>query len=182
MLRLSLIGNLGVDPEVGVTQKGTPIATLRVAVNHQRTDTTTGERREQTEWFRVRAMGRLVEPSQRPSKGGRVLVMTDLTSVITRRERVSHVSASMCGLMTSSRSAQPANRWLYARRTTLVDLLHRRRRAALCRLAAHCRPRTQQPARTTPTTIRICRGEAIFIRTERASLPIVHVAANALLT
>ena len=75
MLRLSLIGNLGVDPEVGVTQKGTPIATLRVAVNHQRTDTTTGERREQTEWFRVRAIGRLVEPSQRLSKGGRVLVV-----------------------------------------------------------------------------------------------------------
>jgi single-strand DNA-binding protein len=75
MLRLSLIGNLGVDPEVGVTQKGTPIATLRVAVNQQRTDTTTGERREQTEWFRVRAMGRLVEPAQRLVRGTRVLVV-----------------------------------------------------------------------------------------------------------
>jgi len=75
MLRLSLIGNLGVDPEVGATQKGTPIATLRVAVNQQRTDTTTGERHEQTEWFRVRAMGRLVEPAQRLSKGARVLVV-----------------------------------------------------------------------------------------------------------
>ena len=75
MLRLTLIGNLGVEPEVGVTQKGTPIATLCVAVNHQRTDTTTGERHEQTEWFRVRAMGRLVESAQRLSKGGRVLVV-----------------------------------------------------------------------------------------------------------
>jgi single-strand DNA-binding protein len=75
MLRLNLIGNLGVDPEVGTTQKGTPIATLRVAVNLQRTDTTTGGRHEQTEWFRVRAMGRLVEPAQRLSKGGRVLVV-----------------------------------------------------------------------------------------------------------
>jgi single-strand DNA-binding protein len=75
MLRLSLIGNLGVEPEVGATQKGAPIATLRVTVNQQRTDTTTGERREQTEWFRVRAMGRLVEPAQRLSKGGRVLVV-----------------------------------------------------------------------------------------------------------
>jgi single-strand DNA-binding protein len=75
MRRLTLIGNLGVEPEVGTTQKGAPIATLRVAVNHQRTDTTTGERQEQTEWFRVRAMGRLVEPAQRLSKGGRVLVV-----------------------------------------------------------------------------------------------------------
>jgi len=60
---------------------------------------------------------------------------------------------------------------MYAGKTTLVDLLHRRRRAALCRLDAHCQPSTQQTARTTLTTIRICRGEAIFIRTERASLP-----------
>jgi single-strand DNA-binding protein len=75
MLRLTLIGNLGVEPEVGTTQKGAPIATLRVAVNHQRTDTTTGERHEQTEWFRVRAFGRLVESAQRLSKGGRVLVV-----------------------------------------------------------------------------------------------------------
>ena len=75
MLRLSLIGNLGVDPEVGATQKGTPIATLRIAVNQQRTDTTTGERHEQTEWFRIRAMGRLIEPAQRLSKGARVLVV-----------------------------------------------------------------------------------------------------------
>jgi single-strand DNA-binding protein len=75
MLRLSLIGNLGMDPEVGSTQKGAPIATLRVAVNLQRTDITTGERQENTEWFRVRAMGRLVDLAQRTSKGDRVLVL-----------------------------------------------------------------------------------------------------------
>ena len=86
MLRLSLIGNLGVEPEIGTTQKGTPIATLRVAVNHQRTDTTTGERHEQTEWFRVRAMGRLVEPAGRLSKGNRVLVVGrfDIGHYLTR--------------------------------------------------------------------------------------------------
>jgi single-stranded DNA-binding protein len=44
MLNLTLVGNRGVDPTVGATHKGTPIATLRVAVNHVRTDTTTGER------------------------------------------------------------------------------------------------------------------------------------------
>ena len=75
MLRLSLIGNLGMDPEVGSTQKGAPIAALRVAVNHQRTDITTCERQELTEWFRVRAMGRLVDLAQRTSKGDRVLVV-----------------------------------------------------------------------------------------------------------
>src|SRR5215210_48132 len=75
MLNVTLIGNLGTDPTVGATQRGTSMASLRVAVNQSRTDTTTGERVESTEWFRVRAMGRLVEVAQRLSKGARVLVI-----------------------------------------------------------------------------------------------------------
>src|SRR6266516_3752515 len=75
MLNLTLVGNLGTDPTVGATQKETPIATLRVAVNQFRTDTTTGERTESTEWFRVRAMGRLVDLTERLTKGTRVLVI-----------------------------------------------------------------------------------------------------------
>ena len=75
MLRLSLIGNLGMHPEVGSSQKGAPIATLRVAVNYQRTNMTTGERQELMEWFRVRAMGRLVDLAQRMNKRDRVLVV-----------------------------------------------------------------------------------------------------------
>ncbi len=75
MLNLTLVGNLGAEPTVGATQKGTAIATMRVAVNHPRTDTTTGERTESTEWFRVRAMGRLVDLAERLTKGTRVLVI-----------------------------------------------------------------------------------------------------------
>ena len=75
MLNLTLVGNLGADPTVGATQKGTAIATMRVAVNQSRTDTTTGERTESTEWFRVRAMGRLVDLAERLTKGTRVLVI-----------------------------------------------------------------------------------------------------------
>src|SRR6266568_7185623 len=48
---------------------------MRVAVNQSRTDTTTRERTESTEWFRVRAMGRLVDLAQRLTKGSRVLVI-----------------------------------------------------------------------------------------------------------
>ncbi len=75
MLNLTLVGNLGAEPTVGATQKGTAIATMRVAVNQSRTDTTTRERAESTEWFRVRAMGRLVDLAQRLTKGSRVLVI-----------------------------------------------------------------------------------------------------------
>jgi|SRR5579859_3443213 len=75
MLNLTLVGNLGADPTVGATKKGTAVATMRVAVNHSRTDATTGERTESTEWFRVRAMGRLVDLAERLTKGSRVLVI-----------------------------------------------------------------------------------------------------------
>jgi single-strand DNA-binding protein len=79
MLNLTLVGNLGADATVGATRNGTPLATLRVAVNHMRTDATTGERIESAEWFRVRAMGRLVDLGQRLTKGSRVLVIGRLT-------------------------------------------------------------------------------------------------------
>ncbi len=75
MLRLTLIGHLGADAEMRTSQKGAAMATFSVAVNQVRNDTTTGERQEQTEWFRVRAMGRLASFAERLSKGQRVLVV-----------------------------------------------------------------------------------------------------------
>src|ERR671927_1694577 len=74
MLRVSLLGNLGAEPETRYSQKGSQVTSFRVAVNQLRTDAD-GERQESTEWFRVRAMGRLAESSQRLVKGGRVLVV-----------------------------------------------------------------------------------------------------------
>lgn len=73
MLRVSLLGNLGADPEQRYSQKGTPMTTFRVAVNQVRT-APDGERQEHTEWFRIRAMGRLADTTQRLAKGSRVLV------------------------------------------------------------------------------------------------------------
>ncbi len=73
MLRVELLGNLGADPEQRFTQAGAAMTTFRVAVNQVRTGPD-GERQENTEWFRVRTMGRLAESAQRLTKGGRVLV------------------------------------------------------------------------------------------------------------
>jgi single-strand DNA-binding protein len=75
MLNLTLVGNLGAEPTVGATQKGTAVTTMRVAVNQSRTNSSTGQRTESTEWFRVRAMGRLVDLAERLTKGTRVLVI-----------------------------------------------------------------------------------------------------------
>src|SRR5919202_2863442 len=74
MLRVSLLGNMGADPEVRYTAKGTQIVSIRVAVNLVRTGPD-GERQENTEWFRVRVSGRQSEFVQRLSKGTRVLAI-----------------------------------------------------------------------------------------------------------
>jgi single-strand DNA-binding protein len=73
MLRVSLLGNLGAEPEVRYTAKGTQLVTFRVAVNQVRTGPE-GERQENTEWFRVRVSGRQADFVSRLTKGSRVLV------------------------------------------------------------------------------------------------------------
>jgi single-strand DNA-binding protein len=74
MLRVTLLGNLGGDPEVRFTPKGTQIVQFSVAVNQVRIGPDR-ERQENTEWFRVRVTGRQQEYAQRLGKGSRVLVI-----------------------------------------------------------------------------------------------------------
>jgi single-strand DNA-binding protein len=78
MLRVSLLGNLGGDPEARYTPKGTQVVSFRAAVNQIRTGPD-GERQENTEWFRVTVSGRQTEFVSRLSKGSRVLVFGRLT-------------------------------------------------------------------------------------------------------
>jgi single-strand DNA-binding protein len=77
MLRVTLLGNLGADPEVRFSQKGSQLVQFRVAVNQVRTGAD-GERQENTEWFRIRVSGRQQEYAQRLVKGNRVLVIGKL--------------------------------------------------------------------------------------------------------
>ncbi|WP_065091609.1 single-stranded DNA-binding protein [Rhizobium leucaenae] len=51
--KVSLIGNLGADPEIRRTQDGRPIANIRLATAEHWRDKTSGERRERTEWHSV---------------------------------------------------------------------------------------------------------------------------------
>src|ERR1700730_1552103 len=74
MLRVTLLGNMGADPEIRWSQKGTQIASFTVAVNQVRTGPD-GERQENTEWFRVKVANRQLEFVQRLSKGTKVLVL-----------------------------------------------------------------------------------------------------------
>ena len=78
MLQVTLLGNLGSDPEARYTATGSKMVTFNVAVNQVRKGPD-GERQENTEWFRVRVTGPRTEYVQRFSKGNRVLVMGRLT-------------------------------------------------------------------------------------------------------
>lgn len=51
--KVTLIGNLGKDPEVRRTQDGRPICNLTVATSESWRDKNSGERKEKTEWHRV---------------------------------------------------------------------------------------------------------------------------------
>jgi single-strand DNA-binding protein len=74
MLRASLIGNLGSDPEIRYSQKGEQIVTVSVAVNQRKRLPGSEEWKESTEWFRVRCTGWRAELAQKLGKGQRVFV------------------------------------------------------------------------------------------------------------
>ena len=63
--KVTLVGNLGRDPEVRAMQNGDKIVQLSVATSDRWKDKNTGEQRERTEWHRVvifnDALGKIAE-------------------------------------------------------------------------------------------------------------------------
>ena len=59
--RVTILGNLGNDPEVKYTNSGSAIANLTVATSEEWKDKTTGESKSLTEWHRVVLFGKLAE-------------------------------------------------------------------------------------------------------------------------
>jgi len=57
MNRVTLIGNLGRDPEIRSFANGSKVASLRIATTETWKDRDTGERREATEWHSVQVFG-----------------------------------------------------------------------------------------------------------------------------
>jgi len=70
--KVMLIGNVGSDPEMRYTPNGKAVTSFRMATNYRYVGPD-GERREETEWFRVSVWGRQAEScNQFLSKGKRV--------------------------------------------------------------------------------------------------------------
>ena len=72
--KVTIVGNLGNDPEMRYTPSGVPVTRFSVATNRRWTSPE-GESREETVWFRVSAWRGLAETcNQYLSKGRQVLV------------------------------------------------------------------------------------------------------------
>jgi single-strand DNA-binding protein len=72
--RVTLIGNLGKDPEVKYTPSGTPVAKITLATNERYKDKN-GEWQERTEWHNVVLWQRLAEiAGEYLKKGGKVYI------------------------------------------------------------------------------------------------------------
>lgn len=76
--QITLVGNLGQDPEMRYTPNGDPVTSFSVAASRAWTGQD-GQRQEKTVWFRVSAWRRLAEScNQYLAKGRRVLVVGEL--------------------------------------------------------------------------------------------------------
>ncbi len=76
--QITLVGNLGSDPEMRYTPSGVAVATFSLAVNKSWTGSD-GQRQEKTTWFRVTTWRRQAEiVSQYLTKGRQVLVVGEI--------------------------------------------------------------------------------------------------------
>ncbi len=74
MNKIILIGHLGRDPELSVTPDGTPVTKFSVAVNRY-SRSSSGERKEETDWFNVSAWRGLAETCEKYlHKGSKVYI------------------------------------------------------------------------------------------------------------
>ena len=76
--QITLVGNVGRDPELRFTESGTAVCDFSLAVNRSWTDRNTNERRQVTTWFRITVWDAQAETvNQYVQKGSQVLVTSD---------------------------------------------------------------------------------------------------------
>lgn len=77
---VTLLGNLGADPELKFTPQGTAVATFSMATNKKWTDKATGEKKEKVDWHRVVVWKGLAEiASKYLVKGSPVYIQGELS-------------------------------------------------------------------------------------------------------
>jgi single-strand DNA-binding protein len=93
--QVTLVGNLGSDPEMRYTPSGVPVASFRMAVNKSWTGDD-GQRQDKTTWFRVTAWRKLAETvSQYLTKGAKVLVVGEIEDARPYTDREGNLRATL---------------------------------------------------------------------------------------
>jgi len=72
--KVTLIGNVGAEPEARFTKSGTPVTNFRVATSETWNDKD-GKRQERTEWHRIVTWGRLAEVCEKWVTKGRLILI-----------------------------------------------------------------------------------------------------------
>lgn len=75
MNKVTLIGNLGADPEIRTLNDGGQVANLRIATSETWRDKASGERREKTEWHRVTVWGGSAKYLQAAAQKGTLVLI-----------------------------------------------------------------------------------------------------------
>ncbi|MBX3015637.1 MAG: single-stranded DNA-binding protein [Caldilineaceae bacterium] len=93
--QITLIGNLGSDPEMRYTPSGVPVASFSLAVNRSWTGQD-GQRQDKTTWFRISVWNKQAETvSQYLSKGRQVLVIGEMEEARPYTDRDGNMRASL---------------------------------------------------------------------------------------
>ena len=92
---MTLIGNVGKDPEMRHTASGVPVTSFSVAVSRQ-WRTAGGEKQEKTTWFRVTTWRKLAEIcGSMLTKGQRVLVTGEMEEASVWVDKQGNSKASL---------------------------------------------------------------------------------------
>ena len=93
--QITLIGNLGTDPEMRYTPSGVPVASFSLAVNKTWTGQD-GQRQDKTTWFRITTWRKQAEiVSQYLTKGRRVMVVGEVEEARAYADRDGNQRASL---------------------------------------------------------------------------------------
>jgi len=93
--QITLIGNLGTDPEMRYTPSGVPVASFSLAVNRSWTGQD-GQKQDKTTWFRISVWNKQAEiVSQYLTKGRQVMVVGEMEDARAFTDRDGNMRASL---------------------------------------------------------------------------------------
>ena len=99
--RVTLIGNLGQDPELRHTQGGGAVLTLRIATTESFSNRA-GERQERTDWHTVKLWGKRAEAlAQYLTKGTPVAVTLEDVAIQTFEKQDGSTASKLVGKITA---------------------------------------------------------------------------------